>query len=363
MKSKVLSEKLRIKAVKVKEGQLDDKTDIFQVTEEIIEEALTKAVKPEFRAVAWPVYKKYDIVVEEEGEPFVVGPISRDSFFEAEPYRTELVGEGERTYLAEHRRGRSPLRDAMFFYPPLRAPELLVDLAELAEKKITPEAVRKWAEQYGLLAAPAEDTVKADDGFVKYKVQNRGRRQSVRSFAEAALDIRACLRTYEAVTADTEIERDQLLAAARLLPSKAFLPYGPMEQHIGRERSWLFRVLGRLVQIRLEQYCYPLFGAHTHNGEATGKFALTWGFKGLIGAIWLHMAWLLEAENERVKRCKLRDCLRVIHFKPGTPAEEPGLKKNVRGTYKTRVDREFCKGRGCRQKYHYRKKAGWPGYI
>ena len=30
---------------------------------------------------------------------------------------------------------------------------------------------------------------------------------------------------------------------------------------------------------------------------------------------------------------------------------------------KTRVDREFCKGRGCKQKYHYRKKAGWPGYY
>ena len=23
----------------------------------------------------------------------------------------------------------------------------------------------------------------------------------------------------------------------------------------------------------------------------------------------------------------------------------------------------FCKDRGCKQKYHYRKKAGWAGYV
>jgi len=37
-------------------------------------------------------------------------------------------------------------------------------------------------------------------------------------------------------------------------------------------------------------------------------------------------------------------------------------KSNVRGTYKTRRDIEFCKDRPCRQKYSYRKTAGWPAY-
>jgi hypothetical protein len=41
---------------------------------------------------------------------------------------------------------------------------------------------------------------------------------------------------------------------------------------------------------------------------------------------------------------------------------DPGLKKNACGTYKPHVDREFYKARGCKQKYHYRKKVGWPGY-
>jgi hypothetical protein len=322
-----------------------------------------KAVKPEHSAIrgtVWPVYEEYEIV-EEDNEPFVVAPISRDSFFEKKPSKRELVGSGKETYMAETHWGRSPLRDAMSFYSPLRTPELVVDLAELAEQKIEPKKVRDWALTYGLLSPPDEDIVTARDEFMEYKVPHQGRRQSVRSFAETALDVRACLRTYEAIT-NTEIERDELLSVARLLPRKAFLPYGPRGSRLGKERSWLLMVIGRLVQMRLEEYCYPLFGARTQNGEATGDFILTWGFRGLVGAVWLHMAWLLEAENERVQRCKLRDCLRVIHFEPGEPAEDPGLRRNVRGKYKTRQDREFCKGRGCKQKYHYRKKAGWAGY-
>ena len=59
---------------------------------------------------------------------------------------------------------------------------------------------------------------------------------------------------------------------------------------------------------------------------------------------------------------KLPGCLRVIHFESAQPSADPGLKKNARGRYKTRVDREFCKYRGCKQKYHYRRKAGWSGY-
>jgi hypothetical protein len=70
-----------------------------------------------------------------------------------------------------------------------------------------------------------------------------------------------------------------------------------------------------------------------------------------------------------VKRCKLPGCLRVIHFEPGRSADDLGsikdadgtFVKNARGKYKTRRDKKFCKGH--RQKYHYRKTAGWTGYA
>jgi hypothetical protein len=321
------------------------------------EGAAEEAVKEELRNVGWPVYKDYEIR-HEDGEAFVVAPISFASFAEPKPTEDRVV----QGYRVMSFAGRSPSQDAMTFYAPLRTPELVLELAELAEKEITAKAMLEWAQVYGLLGFPDEDMVTVDEGFAKFNVKGTGRRESVRSFAQAAGEIRGCLRIYEAITADEDVEIGNLSSTANLLPRKAFAPFGSIERHVGRERPWLFRVLGRMIQLRLDEYCYPQFVAHTHGSVATGEFSLTWGFRGLIGALWLHMAWLLATEGQLVRRCKLPGCLRVVHFEPGVPIANPGLKKNVRGKYKTRSDREFCKGRGCKQKYHYRKKAEWPGY-
>ena len=307
------------------------------------------------------MYRDYEVVTE-DGDAFVVAPVSFASFFEAEPREVvvqEGVAKGSRQ---QSFAGRDPAKDAITFYAPLRTPELLLELAELAEREITPQVVLGWAQVYGLLGFPDEDFVGTDEGFMKLNVKGMGRRDRVQRFAEAAGEIRACLRIFEAVTSSEDVPLDELQSFAMVLPRKAFVPFGPMERHAGKERSWLLHVIGRLIQMRLDEYCLPQLAVHTNGGIATGKFSLAWGFKGLIGALWLHMAWLLDAEGQRVKRCKLPGCLRVIHFDPGDPVADPGLKKNVRGKYKTRSDREFCKGRWCKQKYHSRKKAGWNGY-
>ena len=158
----------------------------------------------------------------------------------------------------------------------------------------------------------------------------------------------------------SELDLDELASEAGPLPLEALRQPDRRE---GEERLGLFCLLESLVQTRLKEHCYPRFTASTRGGLADGRFSLSpWGFKTLLGVIWLHMAGLLESESERVTRCKLPGCLRVIRFESGKPPADPGLRKNVRGKYKTREDREFCKGRPCKQKYHYRKKAGWPGY-
>jgi hypothetical protein len=303
------------------------------------------------------VYRNYEIY-EEDGELYVIAPLQpREVVVQAgEMKGTRLLGFSD----------RSLEEGTMCLYAPLKTPELVLDLAELAENEITPKTVVEWAEVYGLLGLPGEDIV--GTSYVDYVsgilsgIPGDGRRDNVRHFAEAAGEVRACLRIYEAITADEDVDLDEMASLTNLLPPKVTVPFGPMERHAGGERSWLFRVIGSLVQTRLHEYCYPQFAVYTYGGVATGRFSLSWGFMCLIGAIWLHMAWLLEAEGERVKRCKLPGCLRVIHFEPGESAPDPGLKKNVRGTYKTRSDRVFCKDRGCKQKYHYRKTAGWRGY-
>jgi hypothetical protein len=334
------------------------------LTAEQFESAANKAVKAELRGVGWWVYEHYE-TREEGDQTFVVAPVSFDTFFRPESTEEHAIQEDDmQSQMRRSYSGRSPQEDAITIYAPLMTPELVLDLAELAEKKITSEVVRSWAQIYGLLGFPDDDIVRFDDGFIKYQVKNMGRKDNVQRFAEAAGEIRGCLRIYEAMTADEDLNLEELLASyAILLPRKAFLPFGAVEGGAGEERSWLAHVLSRLVQMRLEEYCYPMFVAYTRGGVPAGRFALAWGFRGLIGALWLHVAWLLEAEGQRVRRCKLPGCLRVVHFEPGETPFDPGLKKNARGKYKTRSDREFCKGRGCKQKYHYRKKAGWLGYA
>lgn len=318
------------------------------------ENAASKAVK--LPTHGWVVYKHYEIC-EEGDEAFVVAPV--ESWLKPEP-----VKKGSEV---RHYRLRDPQEDAMTIYAPLTTPELVLDLAELAEKEITPEAVLRWAETYGLLGFEDEDIVGSPDGIV---VKRWGRRDNVRRFAEAAEEVRGCLRIYEAITADEDLNLEELSSYTMLLPHKARMPYGSVEENAGKERSWLARVLGYLVQMRLNEYCYPVFVTYVRGGEATGRFSLSLGFRNLIGAIWMQIAWLMESEGS-VQRCKLPGCLRIIRFEPGKSAEELGLikdedgefRKNARGKYKTRTDREFCKGRGHKQKYNYRKRRGWPGYF
>jgi hypothetical protein len=73
---------------------------------------------------------------------FVVAPVSPASFVESEPEEERVIREGR----LEGQRwqcvaGRDPIEDRMTLYAPLRAPELVIELAELAEKKIMPEDV------------------------------------------------------------------------------------------------------------------------------------------------------------------------------------------------------------------------------
>ena len=75
--------------------------------------------------------------------------------------------------------------------------------------------------------------------------------------------------------------------------------------------------------------------------------------------MWKHGASDCEQRRSQV-RVLPSALLKYLHI---ADERDPELKKNARGKYKTRVDREFCKGRGCKQKYHYRKKAGWSGYY
>ncbi len=325
----------------------------YEIAEERFDDVLGKSIKEELRNSGWPVYRDYEIV-EEGGEVFVVAPVTTKSFVEEEGGEEPIEG-GRRM---RKWRGRSPTDDAFQVYAPLRTPELVVELAELEEKGITPEAVRGWAEVYGLLGLPGDDEVKTSDRFINFQVKGWGWKDSVANFEDAAGEIRACLRAYEEATAgegplDLEAFDKRVGPIPKNYSMRKALRH--WELRPGEERRWLLRFAGRITQARLSEHCYPMLSHYPD-----GRFALSYGFKSLLGACWLQMAWLL-ASGDSATRCKLLDCFRVIYFEQG---EQPPLDapKGKRGKYKTREDKKFCSHNHA-AKYSYRKKKGWPDYV
>jgi hypothetical protein len=315
--------------------------------------ALESAFAEELRSDGWPVYYRYEIA-EEEGETFVVAPLGSGLFA-----RADTDGRFDRPV-----NPFDPGEDVKKWYAPLRTPELLIDLAYVADdpdgRPITPEAAVRWAKNYGLLAHVLEED-KIDGGWAT--VSGLGRRGSVAGFARAAREVRACLRLYESLTAGVDLSFEEMWSYTMALPRDIVLGANPLRARLmGEERSAFHDVVGRMTQRRLREHSYPQITTFTRAGRPTGRFGFGYGFHSLLGAVWLQMAWLISADDQPA-RCKLPTCRRVIDFEPAESSPDPGLQRNPRGSYKTRRDIEFCKDRGCRQKYHYRKKAGWPGYA
>jgi hypothetical protein len=179
--------------------------------------------------------------------------------------------------------------------------------------------------------------------------------------------VRTCLRLYEAAKREGPVNLEELSASLGPLPPIFREVLQAWKRHKTVERPWLYGVVGRTVQTRIREHCYPKLSIFTRSGNPSGRFGLGYGFYSLLGAVWLQMAWSLDHDNTTY--CKLPDCGRDITIEPGQPAPDTELKdaagkwkSNVRGTYKTRKDIEFCKDRPCRRNYNYRKSAGWLGY-
>jgi hypothetical protein len=78
----------------------------------------------------------------------------------------------------------------------------------------------------------------------------------------------------------------------------------------------------------------------------TDGFEYGWGFRSLLGAMYLQMMLYMTGGGGRL--CKRPDCYRLVTFEPPQPPAGPRLEKGVRGKYRTRKDKEFC-SKACAQ--------------
>jgi hypothetical protein len=198
-----------------------------------------------------------------------------------------------------------------------------------------------WTEGYGVLGL----TPHRKPGTVGGDPRG-GEGDTIKRFAYEAWAANVTLRLYETATAHEGPDLEVILGQ---------LPY--LEGIKGPEtiRKEALKSVEKQAQIRLARHSYLRIGS------AKGKGGGGYGFHSLLGAMWFQVSWLFDNEVE-VRRCKW--CGKVIAIKPGEMPREPGVAKNVRGTYNTRKDKSFCndpqdktKSR-CRANYNnYRKRT------
>jgi hypothetical protein len=296
--------------------------------------AARKAAKSEYLKARWEVFRDFEIERETEHDVVVYAP--RHS---PELPKPEKPGESQEVpvelLFQDHNLERvyAPLQDE---------PSLFLKFAALAR----PDPVSRdealsimldWAKTYGVLGLHGVDTPEGPHSFGR----RERRRESLWNFVHAVRQAAWCLSLYEAATAPggpdiNTLERQGV--DGKMLKDKRKRALELVRDHVGEQ---------------LKRECYPqLYQETLTKTDETIGFAQGWGFRSLLGAMYLQMAWLMS-EGSNAPRCKGPGCYKIIRIGEfEKPQQDPGLSKGARVPYRTRKDKTFC-GRNCKQKWRY----------
>lgn len=234
------------------------------------------------------------------------------------------------------------------------------ELGTTLDTKKNAAAAKKWAKTYGVLGLgknPNEShhiggssslcrttafyigdrNISHDAGRASRMSPRGGKHETVESFAFEAWEAHVALRLYVLASRkklDVEaIKRFMDDAPVRYAVSPQ-TPLYPSERELNTYDEWFVRkwavgLVNEAVMQKVETTCYPaIFGS-------PGDYAQGWGFKSLLGAMWLQMMWLMVAEDNTCDWCG----------EPFDPAS--GGRK-----------RRFCPDTTCRQDWNYHAGTG-----
>jgi hypothetical protein len=346
-----------------------------------------EAIKEELRGGLWPVWKRYELVSGHEDSPsaqYILAPL---------------------VYRPDHLRWSTESVEVVWnelvntYRPLVDTPDLFLEFARLVDDEDlnaelgtdhNAEVALAWAETYGVLGltptqgqelskptfdlfhgegeklsipdprdperpkvvvadGTAESVLKMADVRTQHTHRRRqdvqgGQDDTVEAFALEAWTANTALSLYEAVTADSvpNIETIRHFWESMASFSGSTPPASSEEA-----KTWAEEWVKKATLSRIRGYVYPELY------EADQGFVQGMRFESLLDAMWLQMMWLLTAGNN-VRRCKFRFCRKVIAFEAPDQFEDPGIQKNARRNYKTRVDKEHC-DHLCVAKEHYHR--------
>jgi len=256
--------------------------------ENFFAETVDKSVTPELRANRWLVYDRY------EWQPFK-GERRWDAYIMA-PY--EKPGRSATSAVVRSTYTYAPLTDT---------PDLLKRFADLSDGEITQDVWKSWIADYGTL------------GLQKGVNPNRGGpAESFSVFVQEASDAGDLLRLYEAAADPTGVDEAYI--------EQYLFPYHvPEERSAARDAA--LSLVDVVIQEKLEKECVVQF-----DPNRDGTAVLSYGFRSLLGAMYLQMAFL-RAGKTAARVCQGPDCNRTIALS-APETEKEYARRRARGERK-----------------------------
>jgi hypothetical protein len=320
-----------------------------------VDRASEKAVNTDLRASEWFYFEEYALESSPDGYRYVAakrdpGPLNIVSLDQMGYYRP-LTDHPD--LILQFARLKLDLPEAVFWslrrYPYVfgnpvangdyTAEQLLeYDLYDYSrlETERNQEAARDWAEGNGALG------LTSGSGFLRrggepYIIRGDpmgGAEDTVWRFVIESYIANRTLTLYEAATAPDGVNAGTI---RRLIP-------GPSDEHNDSPhlaRHEALDEVARTVETMVANRCYPVL-RRKEDGIAQG-----WGFRDLLGAMWLQMMWLVIADSGR--RCQRPGCNRTITIARQDSGElkytesyREGKRWHVPHKYATRKDKKYC---------------------
>jgi hypothetical protein len=327
-------------------------------------QALNKNVEEKSHRGEWPVYEYYDFIVDGSGKQYLHAPQTRNGTINRVKQRLQPLSRVSAELF---------LRFAQWVENPGMDREL--------ETERNAWAAEMWAKEYGVLGLNDPDMTvigmlnsqrvtadylgmpwRGDVASGRRNTAQGGRPQeSVENFAFAAWEAHVVWRLYESVRSQKIVdgpsairfmatvdhgeppitgswieqdippqddERKTQLALNILKGTESWVEREVYSQDAKLTRQWALAIVEDAVNRKLENHCYPIIRG------APGSYEQAWGFKSLLGALWVQMMLLMRAD---------RQC-----WYCGKPLD-PGMPRHAR----------FCKNNGrCRANWNYNYGSG-----